>query len=243
MEGQTFAKKVGEKILPEFINIYDDPTLSEYNGVFLRGHYLYDDQGVKTTRVPIVEHGVLKNFLMSRSPLEGFSQSNGHGRAQAGRTVVSRQGNLIIESEKEYPFNTLIEMMLEECRKQDKPYGLIFYDISGGFTQTGRYGPQSFKVLPLLVYRYYTDGRPAEVVRGADLVGTPLSSFAKIIATGDDYNTFNGTCGAESGWVPVSATSPSLLVSEVEIEKKFKEQEKPPILKPPYKPKKSDGTF
>jgi TldD protein len=128
-------------------------------------------------------------------------------------------------------------MLAEECRKQNKPYGLVFNDISGGFTQTGRYGPQSFKVLPLLVYRYYADGRPPEVIRGVDIVGTPLASFEKIIATGDDYSIFNGTCGAESGMVPVSATSPSILVSQVEVEKKMKEQEKPPILKPPYSPR------
>jgi TldD protein len=74
-----------------------------------------------------------------------------------------------------------------------------------------------------------------------DIVGTPLSSFEKIMATGNDYDIFNGTCGAESGWVPVSGVSPSILVSQVEVEKKMKEQEKPPILKPPYEPKQPKG--
>ncbi len=240
-EGQTFARKVGQQILPDFISIYDDPTMSQFDGKFLRGHYLYDDQGVRSQRVPVVENGVLENFLMSRSPIRNFPISNGHGRMQAGRSPVSRQGNLIIQSTKEYPFESLLGMMLDECRKQGKPYGLIFYDISGGFTQTGRYGPQSFKVIPLLVYRYYADGRPPEAIRGVDIVGTPLSSFEKIIATGNDYDVFDGTCGAESGWVPVSAVSPSILVSQVEVEKKMKEQEKPPILKPPYDQKKPQG--
>jgi TldD protein len=71
------------------------------------------------------------------------------------------------------------------------------------------------------------------VIRGVDIVGTPLTSFAKIIMAADDDAVFNGTCGAESGWVPVSAISPSVLVSEIEVEKKQKEQEKPPILPPP----------
>ena len=243
MEGQTFARKVGKKILPEFISIYDDPTKKEFDGKYLRGRYLYDDEGVKTSRVTVVENGILKNFLMSRSPVNNFPNSNGHGRKQAGRKVVARQGNLMIMSTREFPFETLTEMMIDECKKQGKPYGLIFYDISGGFTQTGRYGPQSFKVLPLLVYRYYADGRPPEAIRGVDIVGTPLSSFETIIATGDDYGVFNGTCGAESGWVPVSALSPSILVKQVEIEKKVKEQEKPPILEPPYQPSKPEGIF
>ncbi|MCK4657493.1 MAG: peptidase U62, partial [candidate division Zixibacteria bacterium] len=106
-----------------------------------------------------------------------------------------------------------------------------------------RYGPQSFKVIPLLVRRYYADGRPPEAIRGVDIVGTPLSSFEKIAATGDDYDVFNGTCGAESGWVPVSAVSPSVLVSQLEVEKKVKEQDKPPILGPPYKPSRIDNSF
>jgi TldD protein len=242
-EGQTFAKKVNQKILPDFISVIDDPTLSEFKGEFLRGHYLYDDQGVKTEKVTVVDKGVLKNFLMSRSPVRGFPVSNAHGRKQAGRSVVSRQGNLTILSSKELPFDSLLALLKEECRKQGKPYGLIFNDISGGFTSTGRYGPQAFKVIPLLVYKYYTDGRPMEAIRGVDIVGTPLASFEQIVATGNDYNIFNGTCGAESGSVPVSAIAPSILVASLEVEKKSKEQQKPPILPPPYKPIKTSGIY
>lgn len=233
-EGQTFAKKVGEKILPDFLSVYDDPTKKEYNGVFLRGYYEYDDEGVKSQKVTVVENGVLKNFLMSRSPIQGFPSSNGHGRREHGMQTVARQGNLIVESKNSVPYPKLREMLIEEIKKQGKPYGLVFEDISGGFTTTSRYGPQTFKVIPLLVYRVYTDGRPDEVVRGVDIVGTPLASFSKIIATGDDYDVFDGTCGAESGWVPVAAVSPSILVSEIEVEKKFKEQDRPPLLLPPY---------
>ena len=232
-EGQTFTKKVGELILPEFISIYDDPTLAQFKGVDLEGHYLFDDEGTAAQRVTVVEKGVLKNFLMSRSPIKGFPVSNGHGRRQFGDDVVSRQGNLQIHSEKTVPYDSLRQMLISECRKQGKPYGLVFDDISGGFTMTRRQGPQAFKVKPLLVYRVYADGRPDEVVRGVDIVGTPLTSFSKIMMTADDDAVFNGTCGAESGMVPVSAISPSILVSEIEVEKKEKEQEKPPILPPP----------
>ena len=152
---------------------------------------------------------------------------------QYGNDIVSRQGNLIVESSKRVPYDELRRMLIAECKKQGKEYGSIFNDISGGFTMTGRSGPQAFKVLPLLVYRVYADGRPDEVVRGVDIVGTPLTSFSKIICAADDDAVFNGTCGAESGWVPVSAISPSILVSEIEVEKRVKEQEKPPILPPP----------
>jgi predicted Zn-dependent protease len=231
--GQTFTKKVGEEILPPFISIYDDPTIERFKGTVLRGYYPYDDEGVPSERVTVVENGILKNFLMSRSPISGFATSNGHGRKQQGRNAVSRQGNLIIQSTKTMSPAALRDSLIAECERQGKPYGLVFEDISGGFTMMGRRGPQAFKVIPLLVYRVYADGRPDEVVRGVDIVGTPLTCFAKITATGDDDDIFNGTCGAESGWVPVSAVSPSILVSEIEVEKKSKEQDKPPVLARP----------
>jgi TldD protein len=232
-EGQTFAKKVGEQILPEFISVRDDPSQAEFGGEDLRGFYKYDDEGVAAHDVHVVENGVLKTFLMSRSPLEDFPRSNGHGRREPGRDVVARQGNLIIESSKTVSFEKLRELLINECKKQDKPYGLLFEDITGGFTGTRRGGPQSFKVLPVVVYRVYADGRPDELVRGVDIVGTPLTCFSKIVYTGDDPDIFNGTCGAESGMVPVSAVSPSILVSQIEVEKRRREQDRPPILPPP----------
>ncbi len=235
-EGQTFTKKLNEKIMPEFISVYDDPTMEKFDGKDLNGHYLFDDEGVKSQRVVVVENGVLKGFLMSRSPIANFPKSNGHGRRQYGRKVVARQGVLYVKSTKEVSIEELRNALIEECKKQNKPYGLVFYDISGGFTTTGREGPQTFKVIPLFVKRVYVDGRPDEVVRGVDIVGTPLLSLSKIILTGNDYDIFNGTCGAESGWVPVSSISPSILVSEIEVEKKSKGQDRPPILPSPVQP-------
>jgi predicted Zn-dependent protease len=232
-EGQTFTKKVGQEILPTFISVYDDPTLAEFEGTDLRGYYKFDDEGTPAERVTVVENGVLRSFLTSRSPIENFPTSNGHGRREVGNDVVARQGNLIVESKKRVPYDELRQLLIEECRSQGKPYGLVFEDIAGGFTMTQRGLPQAFKVLPLLVRRVYADGRPDEVVRGVDIVGTPLTSFSKIIMAGDDDDVFNGTCGAESGWCPVSAVSPSILVSEIEVEKQQKGQEKPPILPPP----------
>jgi TldD protein len=233
-EGHTFTKKVGQRIVPELITVVDDPTLKVFGKIPLNGFYLYDDEGVPGQRTALVENGVLKGFLMSRSPIAGFPKSNGHGRAQPGFAPVSRQGNLLVESSKRIPFADLRKRLVDEAIKRGKPYGLVFQDISGGFTTT-RAGeiPQAFKVLPLVVTRVYADGRPDELVRGVDLVGTPLQSLENILATGDDPAVFNGFCGAESGFVPVSAVSPSLLLSEIEVERRFKGHERPPILPPP----------
>jgi len=232
-EGQTFTKSVNTKVLPDFLSVVFDPTKRKIAGIDLNGWYDYDDEGVKARPVTAVDHGVLKTFLMSRSPIKGFDHSNGHGRRQPGLEVVSRQSNLIVESSNAVSDAKLRQMLLDEVKKQNKPYGLYFRDITGGFTTTQRAGLQAFKVIPVIVYRIYPDGRPDELVRGTDIVGTPLASFSKIIATGDKPEVFNGYCGAESGSVPVSAVSPAILVSEIEIEKKAKGNDRPPLLPEP----------
>jgi predicted Zn-dependent protease len=232
-EGQTFAKKLGKKVLPEFLSVVDDPTLRTFNGIELNGFYEFDDQCVPAQPARLVEDGVLQTFLMSRSPARGIVRSNGHGRRQPGMDPVARMGNTILKSSKRVPFERLRQMLIEECRKQDKEFGLLFTDISGGFTTTRRWSPQAFKVIPIKVYRVYADGRPDELVRGVDIVGTPLTSFSSVLATANDPAVFNGVCGAESGSVPVSAISPSILVEQIEIEKKRKAQDRPPILAPP----------
>jgi TldD protein len=183
--------------------------------------------------VVLVDHGVLKNFEMSRSPLIGFPHSNGHGRAQMGLAPVSRQGNLVVESSKQVSNAELRKMMIEEVKRQGKPFGLMIDDIAGGFTFTGRGQPQAFQVNPLVVYKVYPDGRPDELVRGVDIVGTPLVSLTKILATSDKPEVFNGYCGAESGSVPVAAVSPAILISEMEVQKKQTSTDRPPILPPP----------
>jgi TldD protein len=232
-EGQTFSKKVGEQILPDFLSITDDTTMKKLGGEDLLGYYQFDDEGVPAQRVTLVDHGVLKGFEMSRSPLVGFPHSNGHGRRQLGATPVSRQGNLIVQSSKTLTNAQLRAKLIELIKSQGKPYGLLIDDIAGGFTFTGRGQPQAFQVLPLVVYRVFPDSRPDELVRGVDIVGTPLAALTKIVATGDTPEVFNGYCGAESGSVPVSAASPAILTSELEVQKKESSTDRPPILPPP----------
>ena len=232
-EGQTFSKKVGEQILPPFLSITDDTTMRKLGGQDLLGYYQFDDEGVPAQRVTLVDHGVLKSFEMSRSPLVGFPNSNGHGRRQLGATPVSRQGNLIVQSSKTVSNADLRAKFIELIKAQHKPYGLLIDDIAGGFTFTGRGQPQAFQVQPLVVYEVFPDGRPDELVRGVDIVGTPLAALTKIVATGDTPEVFNGYCGAESGSVPVAAASPAILISEMEVQKKETSTDRPPILPPP----------
>ena len=144
-----------------------------------------------------------------------------------------RQSNLIVESSKQVSQDALRAELVREIKRQNKPYGLYFEEVSSGYTTTGRQGLQAFTVVPLVVYRVFPDGRPDELIRGVDIVGTPLASFQKIVATSDHAEVFNGFCGAESGSVPVSAVSPAILVSEIETQKKQNIQRKLPTLPPP----------
>jgi len=232
-EGQTFKKKVGQLVLPVNFSVYSDPTVLRIAGTDVVGFYRFDNQGVRARRVTVVDQGIFKNFLMSRSPIEGFSHSNGHGRKQQGFPPVARQSNLIVEVRNPVTHAELKKMLIEEVKKQNKPFGLDFEVTEGGFTLTGRTIPNAFNVLPIMVYRVYPDGKQ-ELVRGVDLIGTPLTTLSKLITGDDQVAVFNGLCGAESGMVPVSASSPAVLVSQIEVQKKEKSQERAPILPPPF---------
>ncbi len=235
-EGQTFAKKIDQKILPDFLSVVSDPTLRRLDGVELSGFYEFDDEGIPSRRTEVVQNGVLKGFLMSRLPVKGFAESNGHGRAQDGLMPVGRQANLIVSSTNKVPDSELRQKLIEEVKRQNKPYGLYFEDIAGGFTLTTRYLPQAFQILPVLVWRIYPDGRPDELVRGVDIVGTPLAALNRLVVTGQKTEVFNGICGAESGSVPVAAVAPAILFSELEVQKKAVTRNRPPILSPPGAP-------
>jgi predicted Zn-dependent protease len=229
-EGQTFTKELNKAVLPSFLSVADDPTITKFGGTWLSGSYGYDDEGQKARRVELIQDGVLKTFLMSRLPIASFSSSNGHGRAQTGKMPTGRQGNLIVSSSKTVADAELREMLKAEAKKQGKAYGLYFEDISSGFAVTTRRSPQAFQVIPLVVYRVYVDGRPDELVRGVSIVGTPLAAMKRILATGDKSEVFNGECGAESGTVPVSAVAPAMLLSEMETQRQPQGTSRPPIL-------------
>jgi TldD protein len=230
--GQTFSSYVGKQIMPDWLSVYDDPTVATLNGMQLNGLYRFDDEGVRARHVHLVDDGKLVGFEMGRNPIDGFPHSNGHGRRQPGLEPVSRQGNLVVTSSRTVENDELEKMLIDEIKKQGRPYGMVFTDISGGFTNTSAFAPQAFKVNPVMAYRLYADGKK-ELVRGIDISGTPLVALQSIRAASRKIETFNGVCGAESGWVPVSASAPSLLIEKLETEKAFTPPDRPPVLAPP----------
>jgi TldD protein len=230
--GQTFSSYIDKEIMPSWLSVYDDPTLTTLNGVQLNGFYRFDDEGVRAQRTELVKDGTLTGFLMGRNPIGPEPTSNGHGRKQPGLDPVARQGNLVVSSTKSVERAELEKMLLAEVKRQGRPYGMVFTDISGGFTNTSAFAPQAFKVNPVMAYRLYPDGR-RELVRGIDMSGTPLVALQSIRAASREVETFNGVCGAESGWVPVSASAPSLLLEKLEVEKSFIPADRPPVLSSP----------
>ncbi|MBX2895786.1 MAG: TldD/PmbA family protein [Cyclobacteriaceae bacterium] len=233
MDSQTFKEKINQQVLNKNLSVIFDPTLKEFQGKPLNGFYKYDDEGVKAQRVVVVDNGILKTFLMSRTPLESVKTSNGHGRADASSDPVSRQSNLIVQPTKSVTFQDLRKLLIQEAKKQGKPYGYYFKDVVGGFTTTDRYNPNAFNIFPTEVYRVYADGRPDELVRGVDLIGTPLAMFAEITAADKQAAIFTGFCGAESGSIPVTAISPSLFVRRIETQKKPQADIETTVLKTP----------
>ena len=234
-DGHTFKGQVGKAILPFFLSIVDDPTQRVAGPVSLNGFYRFDDQGVPGQRTALVEKGILKTFLMSRAPVQGVPpHSNGHGRSAPGRDPVARMSNLLVESSKTMPWAKLKEALIAEAKRQDKPFGLIIRDVTGGNTDTSGYAYQAFKGLPRLVYKVDAKTGAETLVRGVEIVGTPLLSINKIIASGDERRVFNGYCGAESGYVPVSTVAPTVLVSEIELQRTRKDTGRPPLLSSPW---------
>lgn len=232
-DGQTFKSMVGKLLLPEGMHVFDDPSLKEYGGTPLYGYYKYDDQGVKGQRVDVIKNGVLNEFLMSRTGIDGFPTSNGHGRAAIGYNPTARQSNLVIETTNHKTDAELRVLLIQEMKKQNKEYGYFFKQVSAGLAFTGANQVNSFNVTPLEVYRVSADGSPDVLVRGVDMIGTPLSIFENIKYAGGDTEIFTGTCGAESGGIPVTAIAPTVLLTKVEVQNKPKPTNQLPILTRP----------
>jgi len=234
VEGKTFKGQVGMQMLPTFLTIDDDPTLKTLGNKPLNGYYLFDEEGVTAQKVTLVDSGVLKNYLLSRHPVEGYTRSNGHGRSQGNRQPVARMANLIVRSKKQVNDEQLKKMLIAEAKRQGKPYGLIIRDITGGNTNTSNYGYQAFKGVPRMVYRVDVRDGKETLVRGVEIVGTPLSSINRVMATGAQPGVFNGFCGAESGMVPVSAIAPATLLQEIELQRAVEGKDRPPLLPSPF---------
>jgi predicted Zn-dependent protease len=232
-EGGTFRGKVGDPILPEMISVFDDPTQSKFGKLGVNGWYTIDDEGVKAQKVNLVESGRLAGFLLTRRPIEKFRESNGHARGNGTQRPVARMGTLVLTSTKTASEADLKKQLIDLAKQQGKPFAIILRKAASGMTNTSSWGFQAFKGVAKLVYKVDVETGEETLVRGVELVGTPLASLMKVAAVGDTSSIFNGYCGAESGFVPVSTITPSLLMSELEFQKSPPKREQKEVLPPP----------
>ena len=214
-----FKSMIGKKILPIDFNITCRPNVKSINGCPLSGYYLFDDEGVRAEKVECVKNGIMQTLLIDSTSSEKIITNNGHKRANFGKETTARQSNLFVETIHPYTEQQLRERLISELKRSNKEYGYYIHTVSNGWTVSGGSNQvASFNVVPVETYRIYADGRPDMLVRGVSLIGTPLTVFSNIKAAGNKCDVFNGKCGAQSGWIPVSCVSPMLYISQIETQ-------------------------
>ncbi len=233
---QTFRDKLGQPVIPADLSLDDDPTRARFDGVPLAGTYRYDNQGVPARRVSLIADGVLKGFLLSRYPVVGFSRSNGHGRRPAGYPVIGSPGNLILSARNAVSEGELRNLLREECRRRGKTHGLWVRKLRGFAQQQSAGRQDSIRIFPGLVYLVDAATGELTLVRHLDVVGTPLVLMGNILRASNRPAVTSLIAG-----VPVSVVAPSLLVSELELQRSEAKPEKPPILAPPPPPEPRGG--
>lgn len=203
----------GVRIMPDMFNVIDDPTLP------LFGHTDVDDEGVPSKPVSLVEKGVLKDFLRTRLPVPGFSESN--GRALLGNAPAPT--NLIITTTEKSPVADIRQKMIDLCKQRQLPYGVIIrkLDFPGGGTAA-----------PLYVYRLYVDGHE-EMIRGVRLRAVDARSLKDILLAGDDSATLDYIESGGGGSADVTVVAPSILMDDLELEKVGDTLPKLPVAPPP----------
>jgi len=190
------------RVLPDFINVYDDPTISTISGKPLFGNYTLDDEGVKAQRVSLIEKGTLVSYLIGRQPIRDFPASNGHGRAASAGSPSPHPGNLILQSTDPQPDANLKTKLIELCKQRDLPYGLYVETM----------GP---RLEPRLLYRIWTKDGREELVRGGVFGDLDVRSLrGDLIATGTAPDTDDRS---EPVWF--SVVSPALLFDELQVKR------------------------
>jgi TldD protein len=248
-----FEGRTGSRVLPEWIDVIDDPTQTSYQSKPLAGYYPFDFEGVKAQAVPVIQKGVLKTFLTTRQPARKAAASNGHARFPAGfGTRAAAIGNLFVKPAESAPLADLKARLIQMCKERDKPYGLLVRKLDFPFlgsnaeiqtlqTASANSGGSVRPVSPpILIYRVYPDGRE-ELVRGLRFRGLSTRSLRDILAASTETAVFdyinNGAPLARSGVggyiAPTSVISPGLLFDELEVDQLQNPLQKPALVPPP----------
>ncbi|OGC92954.1 MAG: hypothetical protein A2W25_13895 [candidate division Zixibacteria bacterium RBG_16_53_22] len=236
--GPELVNKVKRRILPEFIDIYDDPTIDSYGNLGLVGGYAVDDAGCVPQRIQLVDKGKLVALPIAEAPTKHVKEPNGHARGAVGKDVSARLSNVIVESGDKVPFDKLKGTMIEMCRDMGLEYGLIITRLldpnSPQAGHTGFFGGADRKSAlsaPIEAYRVYPDGKQ-EPVTNLEFSDVTVRILKDIVQTADDSHCYNYLIGADNE-MPASIVCPSLLVEEMELKRSESKIEKPMVLPSP----------
>ena len=196
----AFAASYKTRVLPDFISVVDDPTISSYGGQALLGHYAIDDEGVPAQRVSLIEKGTLVNYVIGREPIRDFPTSNGHGRARVPTNPAGPSlGNVIVTSAQPLSKEDLKKKLIDLCQQRDLPYG-YYVDT---------FGPA---LSPRLLYKVWVKDGHEELVRGGAFGDLDIRALrSDLIAAGDAPYVDNHLLN-----IPHSIVAPSILFDELE---------------------------
>jgi hypothetical protein len=245
--------RLGLRVLPEWMDLIDDPGQREFEGRPLLGFYLVDLDGVRPQRLTVVEKGVLKAVLTTRQPVKGMDGPNGRSRLPGPFGLkVARISNLFVDARQKESEAQLRKRLLDLASQMGREYAVVIRkldfpsngsveDLRQNMTQAGRSGGGARPApAPVLAYRVYRDGRE-ELVRGLRFRSFGTRQFRDILAAGDRQYQFdyldNGAvlalAGAGNYVVGCSVVAPSLLFEELELEPATADLPKPPVVPPP----------
>ncbi|MEQ1946291.1 MAG: metallopeptidase TldD-related protein [Bryobacteraceae bacterium] len=247
-----FEGRIGNRVLPDWMDVIDDPTQTTRQGKPLLGFYPYDIEGVKPKTVTLVEKGALKSFLWTRLPGKSWTASNGRARLAASYGWRSAAiSNLFVNASQTEPLTGLKAKLVQMCKDRDKPYGFLVRRLDYPFASGGgelqsllagaRTGGSARAISPpTLIYRVYPDGRE-ELVRGLRFRGVSIRTLRDILAASSETAQFdfvnNGAplalLGGGGLLAPASVIAPGILFDEMEFERPQDQLQRPPIVPPP----------
>jgi hypothetical protein len=231
-----FVDKIGARVLAGFLSVSDDPTRTELGGAPLLGDIRVDDEGVATRPVSLVEDGILKTLLVSRSPVRGVPRSNG-----AFQDTGPTPHNLIVSARQSLEPAALKAELLKLAERRGREYGIIVRRMSdplvGGYHSAGGTAPgEGMSVEPvILAYKVFPDGHE-ELVRNVEIAGIEASVFRDILAAGRDpfVTSLRFRPAQSSSTQIVSFAVPSLLFEEMTLRRPAGEISKPQVAKHPF---------
>ena len=241
----AFQNKIGGRVLPEYISVFDKPKESKYNGTSLCGTYETDDEGTPSQNIKLVEKGYLETLLSSRVPTRKIKESNGHFRE--GGAMIS---NIIIESEKTNSYQDLVKKAQKLAKGRDLPFVIVVkkvLDLNLFYTNVYRASKGDYPYFQadnlsrlLEVVKVMPDGKET-LLRGVELANFTTASFKDIIDCGNKQNTINILAPSiaspymtgGSSYIASSITCPDLLFEDCEIRNIDGDYPKLPIVAKP----------